>query len=113
VGHGVLSKCQLSQGLGHGEDARLSQNGAGRRRSVRCGRGSEPVAASMTESNEPKGKVGGTNPLAEMAMGYFRSRALCAAARLGIADVMDDGERTVEQLATACGADRTALHRLL
>jgi hypothetical protein len=33
-----------------------------------------------------------------MAMGYFRSRTLCAAARLGIADVLDDGEKTVDQI---------------
>ena len=46
-------------------------------------------------------------------MGYFRSRTLCAAARLGIADVLGDGEGTVDQLAAACRADPAALHRLL
>lgn len=54
-----------------------------------------------------------TSVLVEMAMGYFRSRALCAAARLGIADYLGDGERTVDQLAAACRADRTSLYRLL
>jgi hypothetical protein len=51
--------------------------------------------------------------LIEMAMGYARSRGLGAAARLGIADVLGDGERTVDQLATACRADPASLHRLL
>jgi SAM-dependent methyltransferase len=49
----------------------------------------------------------------EMATGYFRSRTLCAAARLGIADVIGDSESTVEQLAVACQADTASLHRLL
>ena len=51
--------------------------------------------------------------LTEMARGYFRSRALSAAARLGVADALGDGERTVEQLATACGAQAASLYRLL
>src|SRR5262245_7514565 len=49
----------------------------------------------------------------EMATDYFRSRTLCAAARLGIADVIGDGESTVDQLAAACQADTASLHRLL
>ena len=58
--------------------------------------------------------VAGLNvPLTEIAMGYFRSRALCAAARLGVADAMGDIERTVDDLAAACGAEPTALYRLL
>jgi hypothetical protein len=40
-----------------------------------------------------------------MAMSYFRSRTLCAAARLGVADALRDDERTVEQLAIVCGAE--------
>ncbi len=48
-----------------------------------------------------------------MAKGYARSRALCAAARLGIADALGDSQATVQQLATACHADPGALHRLL
>ena len=52
-------------------------------------------------------------PLTEIAMGYFRSRALCAAARLGVADAVGDEERTVDHLAAACGAEPAALYRLL
>jgi hypothetical protein len=49
----------------------------------------------------------------EIAKGYFRSRVLCAAARLGVADAMGGGAREVEAIATACGADAESLYRLL
>jgi len=52
-------------------------------------------------------------PLVEMATGYFRSRALCAAARLGVADALGDGGSSVDELAAACQADPASLHRLL
>jgi len=51
--------------------------------------------------------------LVEIAMGYQRSRAVCAAARLGIADALGDSERPVADLAVVCKADVAALHRLL
>ena len=51
--------------------------------------------------------------LTAMAMGYFRGRALCAAARLGVADALGRDERSVERLAAACRADPAALRRLL
>lgn len=46
-------------------------------------------------------------------MAYFRSRTLSAAARLGVADALRDGERTVDQLAAACQAQPESLYRLL
>ena len=51
--------------------------------------------------------------LTEMAMGYFRSRVLCAAARLGVADALGDDELSVDQLAVLCAAKRAPLYRLL
>ncbi len=57
--------------------------------------------------------AGQNSALTGMAMGYFRSRALCAAARLGVADALGDEERTVNYLASACGAEPGALYRLL
>ncbi|HUA00499.1 MAG TPA: methyltransferase [Candidatus Aquilonibacter sp.] len=51
--------------------------------------------------------------LVEMAMAYSRSRIIGAAARLGIADALAHGERTVEDLARTCSADRDSLYRLL
>jgi O-methyltransferase domain/Dimerisation domain len=59
------------------------------------------------------GNVVANTGLLEMAMGYSRSRVLCAAARLGVADALGDEERSVDQLAKACGADVEALYRLL
>src|SRR5215471_4785572 len=55
----------------------------------------------------------GPTPLVEMAMSFFRSRALCTAARLGIADVIGGGEKSVGDLAHKCRADPSALYRLL
>lgn len=51
--------------------------------------------------------------LTEMAMGYFRSRVLCAAARLGIADALGDHQRSVGELAVLCEAPPASLYRLL
>jgi len=67
----------------------------------------------MSKSGGAIGNVTDTNVLVEMAMGYARSRALCAAARLEIADYFEGGEKTVAQLALACKADEVSLYRLL
>ncbi len=58
--------------------------------------------------------VAGQNvALIEIAQGYFRGRALCAAARLGVADALGDQEHNIEHLALACRAEPAALYRLL
>ncbi len=65
---------------------------------------------------QPSGGIGNvtTNTgLLEMAMGYSRSRVLCAAARLGIADALGDEARSVGFLAEKCQANGGALYRLL
>src|SRR5262249_10490991 len=51
--------------------------------------------------------------LVEIAMAYQRSRVLCTAARLGVADVLKEGERSVQEIARSCAADAATLHRLL
>jgi hypothetical protein len=51
--------------------------------------------------------------LGRLLMGQVITQALHAAARLGIADLLADGPRPVEDLATATGADPGALGRLL
>ncbi len=64
----------------------------------------------------PGGAIGNVvqnSTLTEMAMGYSRSRALSAAARLGIADALGDTERSVDDLAASCGAQPASLYRLL
>jgi len=67
----------------------------------------------MAQPNSGIGNVT-TNPgLVEMAMAYSRSRVLCAAARLGVADALGDEVRSVGFLAEKCQADADALYRLL
>jgi len=70
----------------------------------------------MGQSNEANGGIGNVTPntgLVEMAMAYSRSRILCAAARLGVADALGDEVRSVGFLAGKCEADAGALYRLL
>jgi hypothetical protein len=59
------------------------------------------------------GNVTTNTGLVEMAMAYSRSRVLCAAARLGVADELGDEVRSVGFLAEKCKADASALYRLL
>jgi hypothetical protein len=67
----------------------------------------------MVQANSGIGNVTANAGLVEMAMAYSRSRMLCAAARLGIADALGDEVRSVGFLAEACQADANALYRLL
>src|SRR6266851_10225816 len=66
----------------------------------------------MAQPNSGIGNVTANTGLVEMAMAYSRSRVLCAAARLGVADALGDEVRSVGFLAEECQADATALHRL-
>lgn len=67
----------------------------------------------MTQPNSGIGNVTSNTGLVEMAMAYSRSRVLCAAARLGVADALGDEVRSVGFLAEKCQADAPALYRLL
>ncbi len=67
----------------------------------------------MAQPNSGIGNVTTSTGLVEMAMAYSRSRVLCAAARLGLADALGDEVRSVGFLADKCQADATALYRLL
>jgi O-methyltransferase domain/Dimerisation domain len=67
----------------------------------------------MAQPNSGIGNVTPNTALLEMAMAYSRSRVLCAAARLGVADALGDEVRSVGFLAEKCEADATALYRLL
>ena len=51
--------------------------------------------------------------LRHMLYGYRISQAIYVAAKLGIADVLKDGPKGSDELATAVGAHPDALHRLL
>jgi hypothetical protein len=48
-----------------------------------------------------------------MAMGYMLARAVHVAAEMGIADLLNDGPKRVEELAKATGARPSSLYRLL
>lgn len=67
----------------------------------------------MAQPNSGIGNVTTNTALVEMAMAYSRSRVLCAAARLGVADALGDEVRSLGFLAEKCQADATALYRLL
>jgi O-methyltransferase domain len=67
----------------------------------------------MAQPNSGIGNVTANVALVEMAMAYSRSRVLCAAARLGVADALGDEVRGVGFLAEKCRADADALYRLL
>jgi trans-aconitate methyltransferase len=68
---------------------------------------------AMAEASGAIGNVVRNQTLTGMAMGYARSRVLCAAARLGVADGLGNDERSVNQLAADCQAEPAALYRLL
>ena len=67
----------------------------------------------MAQPNSGIGNVTANTGLVEMAMAYSRSRVLCAAARLGVADALGDEVRSISFLAEKCQADADALYRLL
>lgn len=48
-----------------------------------------------------------------MALGYLVSRSLHVATELGIADLLKDGPKSIEELARATGAHQQSLYRLL
>ncbi len=51
--------------------------------------------------------------LIELLAGSWVARAISAAARLGIADLLADGPQSTSELAAATGTEELALHRLL
>jgi predicted transcriptional regulator len=51
--------------------------------------------------------------LVEIATAYQRSRVLCAAARLGVADALKEGECSIQEIARSCAAEPASIHRLL
>lgn len=67
----------------------------------------------MSQATAGIGNVTPNAALVEMAMAYSRSRVLCAAARLGVADALADSDRDIDALAQACHANPDALYRLL
>src|SRR5260221_155697 len=69
----------------------------------------------MTNSTREPSQAGESSKraLLDMAMGYFRGKVLCAAVRLGIADALADGPKTVDELAAKTQANPVGLRRFL
>ncbi|MEE8400970.1 MAG: methyltransferase dimerization domain-containing protein [Candidatus Hydrothermarchaeaceae archaeon] len=51
--------------------------------------------------------------LIQMITGYWPSRLIYVAAKLGVPDLLKDGPKDVEELARATGADEQALYRVM
>ena len=51
--------------------------------------------------------------LLDLGTGYWKSQAVYVAAKLGIADLVQDGPKTSDELATATGTHAPSLYRLL
>jgi SAM-dependent methyltransferase len=51
--------------------------------------------------------------LSEMLFGFMRTQALAVAAKLGIADIVDDEPRDAAEIARRVGANESSLYRLL
>jgi O-methyltransferase domain/Dimerisation domain len=64
-------------------------------------------------ASEPGRPVEAPSRMLQLLNAFLTVQALHVAAALGIADLLADGSRTVEDLAAATGAHRLSLHRLL
>ncbi|HLL74380.1 MAG TPA: methyltransferase [Pyrinomonadaceae bacterium] len=69
----------------------------------------EEIQTGQTEKAETPADVA----FIQMATGLWVSKAIYVAARLGVADLLADGPKTVEQLAAETGAHAPTLRRLL
>ncbi len=54
-----------------------------------------------------------TQALQQMIVGHWISQAIYVAAQLGVADLLKDGSKSYDELATATGVDARSLYRLL
>ncbi|MEK6281375.1 MAG: methyltransferase [Acidobacteriota bacterium] len=68
---------------------------------------SDKPGAAATESAPPEAV------LTQMITGSLGSQAVYVAAKLGVADLLVDGHRNVDELAQAAGADAPSLYRVL
>jgi O-methyltransferase domain/Dimerisation domain len=68
---------------------------------------------TANESVDTRPKASPVEIIMNMALGYLVSRSLHVATELGIADLLKDGPKTVEDLAASTGAQRESLYRLL
>jgi hypothetical protein len=64
-------------------------------------------------TNSPTTQPSPQEAILNMALGYLASRSLHVATELGIADLLKDGPKSIEELARATGAHQQSLYRLL
>ncbi len=68
----------------------------------------------MTEHNEPsKADAPPSLAMLQMISGFWISRAIYIAAKLGLADHLRDGHKTADELASATGTHARSLYRVL
>jgi SAM-dependent methyltransferase len=77
-----------------------------------CARERHPRELSAMLAQEP-GTASAANALLALAGGFQVARALHLAAKLGIADLLQDQSKTVDELAAATGTDPSALLRMM
>ena len=65
------------------------------------------------ETNQPNQAMPPQLAVLQMATGYWVSRSICVAAKLGIADLLKDSPKSCDELATATGTNAPSLYRLL
>jgi len=65
------------------------------------------------EASPPASPPANPAALRQMIFGFWAARALYVAAELGVADLLASGPRHSDELAAACGADASALYRVL
>ena len=65
------------------------------------------------ENTQPSTDLQPQKTILQMASGYWVTQALYVAAKLGIADLLKDGSKNCDKLATATGVNARALYRLM
>lgn len=65
------------------------------------------------ENTQPSTALQPQKTILQMASGYWVTQALYVAAKLGVADLLKDGTKNCDELATATGANAGALYRLM
>jgi O-methyltransferase/methyltransferase family protein len=67
----------------------------------------------MVKTDDRVNQTGRVPEVFRMATGYWASQSIYVAAKLGIADVVGDGSKSVDELANATGSNARSLARLL
>jgi hypothetical protein len=68
---------------------------------------------SNSQPSKPNQEPSPSAQLTQMIFGFIPAQAIATAAKLGIADLLKDGPRSVDDLAQASGTHRRSLYRLL